>query len=144
METKLERGHSEVHLLPCNIHYDGPAPVESYFHPKESSPKGEFTANFRGRKLVGEVVELPANTEGAILEVLNKESVSIHTSFHQIHIWDHDLKPDARLLQESFDWFEIADAVSRSDDFFDVLSTLLDPFVVVNCLCSSDDIVHNR
>jgi hypothetical protein len=148
MEPETNKGHSEVHLLPCNIHYDGPAPVESYFHPKQSS-SAELTANFRGRRLVGEIVELPSNIEGTILEVISKDNVVVHSSFNQIHLWDHDLKPDARLIGESFDWFELADAVSRQCSFASVNHILcLGPFLVCDVgfvrELTSENIVYDR
>lgn len=111
---EAEKLSSEVHFLPCNILYDGPAPVESYFHPKHDQTTGELIANFRGRKLVGEVVELPPNTEGTVVEVTSRDKLVMHTSFRQIHVWEHDLKPDPQLIAESFDWLDIADAVSLS------------------------------
>jgi hypothetical protein len=109
-KSEEARTSSDVHLLPCNIHYDGPAPVESYFHPKHGQ-NGELVANFRGRKLVGEVVDLPEKTKGSVIEIASKDNVVMHTSFRQIHVWEHDLKPDPRLIAESFDWLDIADAV---------------------------------
>lgn len=113
MEKQIETENREsvVHYLPCNIHYDGPAPVESYFHPVSTNNE-TLTANFRGRKLVGEKVIFPPQIEGSVIEVVHKDNVIIHTTFTEVHIWEHDLKPDSHFLQESFDWLEIADAVS--------------------------------
>jgi hypothetical protein len=116
-QEEEERYSSEVHFLPCNIYYDGPAPVESYFHPKHDQ-KGKLISNFRGRKLVGEVVDLPVNAEGAIVEMMSKDHIVMHTSFRQIHLWEHDFPPDPQLIAESLDWLDITDAVSPSLKYF--------------------------
>lgn len=111
-KTSPEDSGSVVHYLPCKIAYDGPAPIESYFHPTQSRNNKDLIANFRGRKLIGEKVVLPAHAQGSVVEIIDKDNVIVHSTFKEVHIWEHDLQPDARFLEESFDWLEIADAVS--------------------------------
>ncbi len=114
---------SEIHLLPCNIHYDGPESVSNYFRPSPSlslSPSlsggtgtgTELLSNFRGRRLVGRVVSLPEHTAGVVMEVVNKETIRTHQSFSHFTVWEHDIQPDTRVIQDALDWIDIADAVS--------------------------------
>lgn len=112
-----EKSLSEVQLLPCTINYNGPAPIESYFI-KESSlineeKEEELISNFRGRKLIGKVVKLPENINGYVLESFNKSNINIHSKFNEIIVWEHDIQPDTQLVQNSIDWFDIADIVSQ-------------------------------
>jgi Ribonuclease H2 non-catalytic subunit (Ylr154p-like) len=51
----LHAGAANVHLLPCKIHLDGPAPVSTYFQPRpdpEEAVQGALQASFRGRRLL--------------------------------------------------------------------------------------------
>ena len=84
---------SQVHLLPCRIHHDGEVgPAKSYWNPIEGEGEtpfsshfpqlstsrlwaisdgrtdGQKTAYFRGRKLHGKTMRLPAGYHGAVVE----------------------------------------------------------------------------
>ena len=111
-----EKEGSKVHLLPCTINYNGPAPIDCYFIPEESLETKEITSNFRGRKLVGKEVKLPEERHGYILESFNKNKITINSTFQSITVWEHDIQPDTQLLLQSLNWFDIADIVS---DYFD-------------------------
>ena len=72
---------SAAHLLPCDIQYDGSAPVSRYF-----KPNGDEAA-FRGRHLCGMKLPLPAGYSGAVLQV------STLTQSTASSIARHDLRP---------------------------------------------------
>lgn len=72
---------SAAHLLPCDIQYDGGAPVSRYF-----KPNGDEAA-FRGRHLCGMELPLPAGYSGAVLQV------STLTQSTASSIARHDLRP---------------------------------------------------
>ena len=61
-----------LHHLPCSIAHDGAAKVSTYFLPEESGAGADtkLTAYFRGRRLDGQVVELPRGVSGVILREL--------------------------------------------------------------------------
>lgn len=123
-----------IHYLPCNIDYDGPAPVSSYFIVKSSDNNdGEVHASLRGRQLVGVAVQLPQNVHG-VCAITSKSAAGQHLeqshlqqqqeqrrrglslepvgSFSSITMWQHDVKPDTGVLQDCFDWLSVAQAVS--------------------------------
>ncbi|KIH92264.1 ribonuclease H2 subunit C [Sporothrix brasiliensis 5110] len=53
------------HLLPCQIHHNGPVgQVDAFWRPQEKD--GQATAYFRGRKLHGQTVTLPADYRGVV------------------------------------------------------------------------------
>ena len=54
---------SQAHLMPCDIQFNGSAPVSVYFKPTETD------AAFRGRKLQGMELPLPPGYSGAVLQV---------------------------------------------------------------------------
>jgi len=66
---------AQVHHLPCDIAYDGPAPVRAFFVPRaapadatgQAAPPGRLAAAFRGRAMEGQAVPLPAGVVGAVL-----------------------------------------------------------------------------
>ena len=61
-----------VHHLPCNLKYDGPCKVSTYFvpKPKEGGDGGAFTAYFRGRELSGLEQNLPVGVSGVVFREL--------------------------------------------------------------------------
>ncbi|EMR08736.1 hypothetical protein PNEG_02911 [Pneumocystis murina B123] len=56
----------KVHLLPCQIQWDGPANVSKYFHVRSTPDNSTYYATFRGRGLEGNSFILPSTYEGAI------------------------------------------------------------------------------
>ncbi len=104
MDPEPSSSDSRVHLLPCKIDFDGPAPVSSYF-----KPSGD-TAFFRGRELKGKVVEVPAGMTGASVVRTNK-TVSVSGTFRSISVWQHDKAPGG-VLNECFDAMEISRRVT--------------------------------
>ncbi|KAG4302561.1 hypothetical protein PCK1_001145 [Pneumocystis canis] len=66
--------NSKVHLLPCHIHWDGPANVSKYFHVRSIPDSSAYYATFRGRGLEGHSVVLPSNYEGVVYNLENNTS----------------------------------------------------------------------
>jgi hypothetical protein len=105
---------STMHFLPCTIDYNGPAPVNSFFH--VSKVKINFKSALRGRELIGTELQL---TDGVVginavqsKPIDNTETVWNTTGeFDKIMIWQHDLAPDLVPMQDLLDWFAIADKV---------------------------------
>lgn len=62
----VELSAVEVHSLPCEIDFEGPANVDTYFVPndQESEQVGNLVANLRGRRLVGRRYVLPERCVG--------------------------------------------------------------------------------
>ncbi|XP_072970798.1 uncharacterized protein [Typha angustifolia] len=120
-----------VHLLPCSIKHDGPCPVSNYFKPRKTGVEVDGfeveEAFFRGRKLQGVTVPLPAGYRGYVLEKkkLEKENEvaspdgnssnwSSRAEFQSLTYWNHDVlpSPDDPLLR-SFHWFAVANALHK-------------------------------
>ena len=119
-KTNGDQNMSTMHFLPCSIDYDGPVPVNSFFRIKRS--KNGIKAALRGRELVGKEFTLPANVVG-LNAVQNRTMDNTESSwdcvgkFDKITVWQHDISPDLSQLQESVDWFEIADSVSEQTTY---------------------------
>lgn len=58
----------QVHLLPCQIHWNGPADVSKYFHVRSMPDNSTYYATFRGRGLEGRPFILPSSYEGAVYD----------------------------------------------------------------------------
>jgi hypothetical protein len=138
----MEDTSSHINLLPFQLQYDGPAPVKSYFlvdEKNKSEKEKEYTAHFRGRRLVGKDVLLPNNLVALHAVVGPKSSNSegkLEIVNHQtnIRLWNHDFIPETHNMDECLDWMEIANVVSpmyiSSSSFF----TDLDFFFLVVAL----------
>jgi hypothetical protein len=105
-----------IHCLPCQIEYDGAAPVSTYFlvSPQE---KDTYVSRLRGRRLVGKEVKLPETVVGLHGIFGGKKSntegtIEIQESFRSFISWEHDITPDLNNIQECLDWMEIASVVS--------------------------------
>ena len=174
---------SQVHLLPCRIHHDGEVgPVESYWNPIEGEGEttlyfaipqthhlnnafgqqhltgrtgGQKTAYFRGRKLHGKTMKLPAGYHGAVVEKgepkpvdadaingdgdaeipeedreepLEVGALSGKTSFDEIVVWGHEAVADSSddpYVRGVEEWISFAEQVS---------SACLSFFGVILCL----------
>lgn len=128
---------SIVHLLPCRIDYNGPAPVDSYFQVKKIDGDDTIlTAQLRGRELKGRNIPLTSNKlcEGVCFGAKFCSSSGGHNhdndlilanatdselkawmvegKFESINIWQHDIVPDTQVIDDITDWFEIAKCVS--------------------------------
>ena len=116
---------SSVHLLPCKIAYDGPAPVSSFFTVQTNDKEGH-TAYLRGRELKGTTVDLGETCVGVItVEAALESSENLSASsgndiekpskvwqcdsqFNSINIWQHDISPDTHQVEDALAWFDLA------------------------------------
>ena len=93
---------AKVEHLPCEIQYNGSAPVSSYFVVNDDNRVKE--AMLRGRLLKGERVSLPEGVHGiCVLAVLwegmmivkgkDGEVYSVGASFQEMTEWHTDMEP---------------------------------------------------
>lgn len=102
-----------VHLLPCNIEYEGMAPVKEYFVIEEENTDAKI-AHFRGRELRGKTIKLPNDFIGYVGQK-DGEKIKITKQFDELTYWNREVKPSDRdSVQSWFSWPEIADTVSHS------------------------------
>ncbi|KAI4731510.1 hypothetical protein E4T49_00744 [Aureobasidium sp. EXF-10728] len=93
-----------VNVLPCRIQHNGPVNASTRLWTPEVESNGKenstSTAYFRGRKLTGKVVSLPAGYTGAILQ---KTDIVLPTTTqtpldHEQE--DQDPAPETKVLQQ--------------------------------------------
>jgi len=119
---------SSLHLLPCKIAYDGPAPVSSFFTVQTNNKDGNI-AYLRGRELKGTTLSLGEKCVGIVtveasLDSSENRSASSNTAiekpskvwqcdsqFNSINIWQHDIAPDTHQIEDALAWFDIAKRV---------------------------------
>ncbi|CAE6457884.1 unnamed protein product [Rhizoctonia solani] len=109
-------------LLPLHIDYDGPAPVDTYFHVTKG-PNGTQTAAFRGRALCGVNLPLPEGYAGAVLltksDKHGEKRLEFESIFSEITLWRADIPVDvgsdeyARAMDE---WTRMAALVHSPDE----------------------------
>ncbi|GAA5830154.1 hypothetical protein JCM11251_006899 [Rhodosporidiobolus azoricus] len=67
---------TSLHLLPFSLAFDGPAPIDRFFHPRpytsdtsstSSAPPTHRQAAFRGRRVVSSLLPLPSGYKGVVL-----------------------------------------------------------------------------
>jgi len=117
---------SELHLLPCNIQYDGPAPVKSFFIQK-SGKNNDKIAYLRGHELVGEVVDISKDWLGVVVvKASNKSNLDSEQdpskgrnevnmlaegNFDSFTLWQHDVAPNMAQVEELLEWREVANSL---------------------------------
>ncbi|KAK6431330.1 hypothetical protein LTR95_012513 [Oleoguttula sp. CCFEE 5521] len=133
-------------ILPCSIKHSGPVGITKQYWSPTSSSNGTSTAYFRGRKLRGKTVKLPAGYEGALLEKTEKqiiakpappafdengeleEIVAVQdfeskvmdrkASFEEVVVWGHDALPEDgdEFVKGLGEWIGFAEAIHTYDD----------------------------
>ena len=99
-----------VQHLPCNIAFDGPADVSSRFIARGADG---LEAAFRGRKLKGLDVPLPAGTTGVVLDTSAGEA-RIRQTFDEVRVWGHDEAPAAgHVVLESLETIKALSALHQ-------------------------------
>lgn len=117
---------SELHLLPCNIQYDGPAPVKSFFIQKNGKNNDKI-AYLRGHELVGEVVDISKDWLGVVaVKASNKSNLDSEQdpskgrhevnmlaegSFDSFTLWQHDVAPNMAQVEELLEWRDVANSL---------------------------------
>ncbi|KAI9355409.1 ribonuclease H2, subunit C [Zopfochytrium polystomum] len=106
-----------IDVLPCEIEYDGPAPVTAFFR-REPVPSATvpvigqqaaggaeadgasasvtLKAAFRGRGLTATSVPVPSGYTGVVLRHeggMSSNTLSAVASFDRINVWAHDDRP---------------------------------------------------
>ncbi|EME40791.1 hypothetical protein DOTSEDRAFT_27397 [Dothistroma septosporum NZE10] len=133
-------------ILPCRIHHSGPIPTPSrYWNPSKIAKDGNTTQTsyFRGRKLLGKGVRLPAKYTGMVLQKMEKvlpqpprlaeeddededeeQPVEVKTmeaigNFDEVAVWGHEMLPQERedvYVKGLQEWIGFAEAMHSYDD----------------------------
>ncbi|XP_021540724.1 ribonuclease H2 subunit C [Neomonachus schauinslandi] len=81
--TLRDAAHATLHLLPCEVLVNGPAPVERFFTPAIRQGPDGLEVSFRGRRLRGEEVVLPPGLEGYVMVMEEKGEVLLGKDFSE-------------------------------------------------------------
>uniref|UniRef100_A0A915KAP0 Ribonuclease H2 subunit C n=1 Tax=Romanomermis culicivorax TaxID=13658 RepID=A0A915KAP0_ROMCU len=136
---------NELHSVPCKIHYDGPAPVDQFFHSLREKVENveQETGNsstkeigsLRGRPLVGDCLNLPENCaffkvsiendalvdDSSSSEQKNNENMSImqltlEQKFDRTIFWNYDSEPNrGDSIRKAIDWLNIARSLASNE-----------------------------
>ncbi|KAF7228337.1 ribonuclease H2 subunit C [Nothobranchius furzeri] len=110
---------AQVHLMPCEIEYNGPARVSEYFTSTTKDRKQEKTVSFRGRGLKGQEISCPQGYTGLVLKEINKHgsdqedrTVRVSSVFNKLTYWNLETPPTSDdTVVMAMDWPELADAI---------------------------------
>ncbi|XP_037531724.1 ribonuclease H2 subunit C [Nematolebias whitei] len=108
-----------VHLLPCEIEYNGVAQVSQYFTATTKDRNQEKTVSFRGRGLKGQEISCPQGYTGLVLKEVNKtgsdqedRTVRISALFNKLTYWNLETPPTSDdTVVMAMDWPEVAEAI---------------------------------
>lgn len=121
LTIKRTNKETNVHVLPCKIHYTGECKVSEYFDVDEENK----TVHFRGRFLQGRELTLPEKYKGYVLEETTPNidshsdedddneqqpmtrNVETIEQFNKINVWGHE----QRVPCNSDPWLALADWV---------------------------------
>lgn len=110
------------HWLPCNMEYDGMAPVHQYFTP-QALEEMIYAAQLRGRGLLSVVSSKQQeknNIQGVLLSFQNGGSIQTQASFGEIREWQHEhsiaaARREPSQVQMAHDWCHVARAVRMNN-----------------------------
>lgn len=95
------------HLLPCHIKYSGPAPVSEFFKPTRiPSDPSLSEAYFRGRKVIGTEVQVPAKYRGMIYDSSAKPPSTRRVRANDDDGIERAMESDEE-VEEVAEWMEI-------------------------------------
>ncbi|KAK2904254.1 ribonuclease H2 subunit C isoform X1 [Channa argus] len=106
-----------VHLMPCEIEYNGPAQVSQYFTATTKDRKHEKTVSFRGRGLKGQELRCPHGFTGLVLKDKSgsdqeDRTVSVSSVFDKLTYWNLETPPNSDdTVVMAMDWPELAEAI---------------------------------
>lgn len=119
-------------LLPCNVSYAGPAPVDDYFRITTTDERVDgmdvLDASFRGRRLRGQQLVLPPGHVALLLQQSHKtEDKHVGTeedaptkrweavgTCHPLRYWNHNVTPTRTdAPRRCMEWLFLAESVSR-------------------------------
>ncbi|KAJ1306432.1 hypothetical protein OPQ81_007435 [Rhizoctonia solani] len=109
-------------LLPLHIDYDGPAPIDTYFHVTKD-PNGSQKAAFRGRALHGVNLPLPEGYSGAVLSTKSDKNgdkrLELTSTFSEFTLWRADVPVDVNsdeYARAADEWTRMAALVHSPDE----------------------------
>lgn len=126
------------HWLPCNMDYDGMAPVHQYFA-EQALPESNNVraAQLRGRGLLS-VVNTTYGEEGVVLTFHSNGDIQKQASFQELREWHHEhsipaVKRAQSQLQTANDWCQVARAVRQQE--YICLSGVESELLTYTCAC---------
>ncbi|XP_045581019.1 ribonuclease H2 subunit C [Procambarus clarkii] len=129
-EALKETHSSHIQYIPCNISYDGDAPVDKFFTTYvteqvaiDESQKKCLTGTFRGYPLQGCVMDVPDGYTGVVLKEtrpsLNSDddrTMRAICQFEKFTFWNWDREPSrGDRFQQAMDWVEIANVIHSGE-----------------------------
>ncbi|XP_059257541.1 ribonuclease H2 subunit C [Mustela nigripes] len=108
--TLRDAACATLHLLPCEVQVNGPAPVERFFTPAIRQCPDGLEVSFRGRRLRGEEVVLPPGLVGYVTVMEEKGEVPVGKDFSEGSSNDdereeQELAEPPEALERDFDQF---------------------------------------
>ncbi|KAI9679288.1 MAG: hypothetical protein M1817_005308 [Caeruleum heppii] len=70
--AKQAAGKCTPNVLPCRINRDGPVDASERYWAPETGEDGKRTSHFRGRRLQGRTVKVPAGYRGVVVNTTDK------------------------------------------------------------------------
>lgn len=140
-----------MHMLPCSIQHNGPAPVSQFFQPsaKVFSAEDEAAdaevqvkeAAFRGRRLLGATVTVPPGFIGIVLEshqdqehretpgdgngtaLPTENGWTVQSTFDAVTYWNHGTPPSrGDPLQRCMAWLRLSQQIHSPVEEADMMA----------------------
>jgi len=149
-------------ILPCTIKHNGPVSADSRYWNPTTEQDGTSTTFFRGRKLRGKQLTLPAAYKGVVLQktdkkVIAKPSVPLpgveaddanapkevdtmameqHATFTHVMVWDHEAVPggDDVYVKGMEEWIDFAEAVCSHLLWYALAQPIADSIYRYRCI----------
>ncbi|XP_058805773.1 ribonuclease H2 subunit C [Phymastichus coffea] len=115
----------ELHLMPCKIHSNDSANVNTYFKPHIKSIDDKYLqSTFRGYPLYGTKIEVPKQYTGVTFYGHNKPEIDkmeqnmyATATFTKFTYWNYDKMPTKNdTLISALDWIDIAEALHSTEE----------------------------
>ncbi|KAI5761376.1 unnamed protein product [Gulo gulo] len=108
--TLHNAARATLHLLPCEVQVNGPAPVERFFTPAIRQGPDGLEVSFRGRRLRGEEVVVPPGLVGYVTVMEEKGEVPVGKDFsegssNEDERAEQELAEPPEALERDFDQF---------------------------------------
>jgi hypothetical protein len=113
VETSSRGAKSVLNYLPCDIKFEGPTEVNSYFQITRDAKDDSMRSHFRGRELRGKVITIPSTVEGLCITCssISSKQWEVSGHFDRLNLWQHDVLPETAVLEDYMDWFEVSNSV---------------------------------
>ncbi|KAM8928723.1 ribonuclease H2 subunit C [Lycaon pictus] len=104
--TLRDAARATLHLLPCEVLVNRPAPVDRFFTPAIRQGPDGLEVSFRGRKLRGEEVVVPPGLVGYVMAMEEQGEVSMEKDFSEGDEREEQERAEPReALERDFDQF---------------------------------------